>query len=352
MNRKSIIRNNLLDIPFISIIIKYDYYLEGNIDISLYPEGIVEILRVLKDGRIVIAMSNKFEMNAIKIINPITNKESIIRSLVGTLTKMVILPDNRIIISGYEDVIGIINPDTEEYDLIFKEHQRQIEEIALLRDSKILSRDSNTILIWDSFTGKVENKLEVDPSSDFFTELPNNKILIGDQDLKIIDLKTHEIKILEKYINEGLLYEGNLLIIFRDGSSMKLDLNTQKIIPFINDLDFRHSRVIGIHGNYIITVGYGVVYFWNLETGLCDFEYRSNESIIQGLTLPDGRIALIIDYQILIFNVNDSPKGFLDPELIIDNHYRNIQIALLPDGRLVTTTHDENNETGELIIWK
>lgn len=356
MDRHSVIKNNFTDI--FNYVIKYDYYLEGVVDVEYYNNSSIEILKVLSDSRIITYHGD----DTIRIQNG--NEQSIILS--NTLSDMVILPDNRVCVIKDSNIIRIFNPDTKEYDLSFMEHNDSISQIMVM-GTKILSiDDSKNMYIWDPVTGKMDTKLHTIKSIISVAVLPNNKIAVTSGiNIHIIDLITEEVDfILEGDYAQTMIYlflrpDGQLISISnRNNMTIRVwDLHTRKSIELFTDY-YVGAYMQVIKNQYIIgIINDEEINFLNINTGLRDFRYMGHRLNFdtQNFILPDGRIAMSWNSGILIFNTYDLPKGkslWINPQLRIEIGFIFVKIALLFDGRIVSSSNDSEDINRKLIIWK
>lgn len=362
MSRKDVIRDNLIGIPFKSTIVKYDYYLEGVIDVNVGTEGFVEELITLKDGRIVTFSSDE----TIRIISKTQILE--VENKVNSYQDVTVLPDGNIALIGDYNIVQIINPDEGKTIFIFQGHKNYVFQLFVLEyeDSySIMSLDGTDLLIWDPYTGKIINELKGNGYSPI-VKLSNDRIAIGNgPNIEIINLNTHQVDFILKGDPEKRVFpiylssNGKLLTTYVGGYiKVKIwDLNTQE--GFEHPLNYSPGNNIRlVNDEYLIDLdNNGKLMFRNINTGICDFEYQGEKDVFYGgiLILPDGRIAIPLNGQILIFNTDELPKGNcirIEPELILDALYPHLYIDLLPDGRIVSASSDSDEEHKELFIWK
>ena len=327
------------------IIIKYDYYVDGLVDNEInIPEGI-KTFKVLKDGRIFIAtIDDSFILLDGNIKYTIENK-------VGQVTKMIVLPDNRIAILSHLDIIGIINPDTKNYDTIFKEHHHPIfyNQLYVINQNEdkydMLSIDNQYIIIWDPNTGQIKNSIRIPRKYHFLSRISENEIMLGRKGyIEFYNLTTNKIGSKIYIKSEDIVY-GKLL---PDGKiwsiSDKFTINIYNPATKQSKRLYQFKSLIIIHplsDNYIIIEDFdeeGNVYFWNIETLNCDYIYSHKKgSVNSSIVLPDNRIAVSINNQILIFDLSLSTI----PPFIITAPFYKIMIDLLPNGKVILSSNEE-----------
>lgn len=356
MNRKDEITNNLQYI-FSDIIVKYDYYLQGVIDVNLRARGFEQLLITLKNDIIVTYSSD----NYIRVIAP--QKTFRIKSRMIYPTQMISLPDGKVAIIGGSSQIQIIDVYNQEYEMIFKGHTQIVLRFFVLEGNKVLSADNgSTILIWDYITGEIYDELKVQGHG--VVLLSNNKIAVRvKSDIQIINLHTHEVEFTLSKQGEDIskmyfLNNNKLLSISRDSVPQIhiWDLKTKKLDTLFKNYYFG-SYLTVVNNDYIMGIKNGQqLIFRNIHTGLCDYVHSRHKARDYGqdIILPDGRLAVVWGNEILIFQLNGVRGKYIDiqPDLVLDAGYEIVHIALLPDGRIVSASHDEDEEDKKLIIWR
>lgn len=360
MNRYSLIKNYLDRInlhPLTGIVIRYDYFIENKVDIEFSFIGNIESLKVLKDGRVVIFVSD----DTLRIIDK--NDQAIIKNQVGFMD-MIILPDDRIAIIGDNNRISIINPNTRKHDIIFDKHEYPINNIlkVIYKEDgtwQLLSIDSKYILIWDPITGEIHNK-SYSPQSRFLTQISNDQIAIyQDNYIRIYNMNSRiktDLGVHRDVIYATLTSDRKLISISDRLNVKKWNLDTKKSQTIYDNEHYFINKILSVNSEYIIVVFQTNMLFFNLNSGSCDFLFYHNSNYINNLViLPDTRIAISLDNIIAIFEIDNLQKGkciLINPGVIINTRYQVNHINLLPDKRLIYSTHEEDGEIDYLIVYK
>lgn len=262
--RKNIIRG-LLNLPFNSVVIKYDYFLQWEVDYEANLEQITSFL-ALDDGRMAFGLSTGYiiiwnvttknedmvfsrhnsgvsyirqldsnrivtssDDTTLRIWNLETGEtENILQGHTVFISGLEILPDNRIVSSEGFNGSGntiIIWSGTNYSDRTFLNgHQNSITDIVLFGNKIVSASEDRTIKVWDSETGELENSIDTEDYVRKILVLPNNRIafysgFISEGQFKIITLNNKEI--ITNYVSgdviSNMIFENNeLYLVYRD----------------------------------------------------------------------------------------------------------------------------------------
>ena len=339
MDRKAVIKR-LINMPkgVDQIIIQYDYYIEGIIDSEIKIEEGVKSFKVLKDGKIFIYSSNTL------FILLDGNIKYTIENKIGAVRKMIILPDNRIAVLSNSNRIGIINPNTRNYDIIYKGHNEAMSNNQLYvinhNEDKydILSIDKYHIIIWDPNTREIKNQI-ISRDCNFLCQVSTTEIVVSRIGFIIsYDLITKAVRSKISTPKGIIIYAKPLTNgkIWTISSKFSIDIydfvtkKTENLDDFKLDIYIHH-----LNNKYIIIESErgDNLYFWNTQTLVCDYLYFHNLGFtINRIVLPDERIAVSFNNRILIFDI-DTQKSLI-------YKYKEPIMDLLPDGRIIIALHD------------
>lgn len=359
MNRKAVIRGGI-NIPIVlnDLIFKYDYYIAGIIDSEINTFEDVYTFKVLKDGRIFIYSldGNSFTLLDRDVRYTMENR-------IGPISKMVILPDDRIAVLSDSDNIAIINPNTRKYDVIFREHHDgiingQLYFINQIGDKyDILSIDFRYIKIWDSNNGKIKNNINTKGIEyNFLSQISINEIIVSHKGyIESCDLRTNKIKFRistekEKVIYGKLLPDRKIWTVSKNFSVDIYDLVTGKVENLHNfklDIFIHHynDKYILIEDEYGLNL-----FFWNIRTLLNEYVYSNKNSFVNSsVLLPDERMAVTLHDKIFIFDLSSHKN---DPFIITLFSFRRTIIDLLPNGRIILSSYNLSSENHFLATLK
>ena len=310
-------RKNFIDLPFKSVIEKYDYYLEGKINFILCeftnPSFKYRKMKVFKNGRVVINKPNTYDL---LIWNLETRKVDITLSgHTKSIISIKILNDNRIISFSYDGSIKIWNSYTGQCEYTLK--ASRFTSMMISENNHIITLEKlnnmDIIKVWDPDTGICE------------LEISNNKMLIT-----IITLNDKLMFTLEDFYNS--IHEIKIW-----------DLNSKTYIQTITYPENYITKLMKFDENRIFReFSDNTFRFWNVITGECEIIKKENSSdLYPCLILPDKRIIRgTNDGHIIIWNYGEIEKTLI-------GHSKNIKsLKLLPDRRLISNSID-----GVIKIW-
>lgn len=189
-----------LNLPFASIIIKYDYYLRCKKDFILNkmkqrdPKGGRHFLAVMKDGRVVVYRSG---IHNLLVYNVKTQTVDItLEGITEDVESLVVLNDNRIV-AGCGQLLIIWNVLSSQPESILRGHNPDsfIRRIFVLPDNRIITSeegvDDPQIMIWNPDTGDCD--LTITKNCDGTDQIMfiNNMIIssCGDKKIRIWNLE-------------------------------------------------------------------------------------------------------------------------------------------------------------------
>ena len=350
--RKEYIQNLLKHLNFESIIVKYDYFIEGELDyvlcdIKQYPGDYHSYNIIpLEDGRIV---TNLPDREYIVVWSLKDNQPDVIlRSDKSYTPEFNVLKNTKVFKCSPLGDIHFWDIKNNKYWII--NINDNVKTFSISMDNRIIILlDDNTIKIWNPETGNMDLTIKDDTETH----------IIVTTKTKIISATFNQIKIQD--INTG-----------------KLEATFDNDIYIINEIKVISEELIAIlSGNTLLKL-------WNINTYECEAKLKHNNSSIPCfLILPDKRIAnayydktVIIwkDYNIQFILQHDSEITLLnvtiDNKLISATKSKNIRIWNLDTGEcevifpilhemiitsIVTTTDGKiisGARDGKIIVWK
>ena len=314
MNRK-----NFIDLPFKSIIEKYDYYFKGKVDFIICelkepnPRGIIYQMKVLKDGRVV---TNKPGTNDLLIWNLKTKEVEITLSgHTKSLMMIEVLNDNRIVSLSYDRTIKIWNSYTGQCE----------HTLNAFRFTYMLISDNDQIITQETLNGIDVLKVWNPDTGICELSIPNNKII-----LRIMTLNNKLIFTSDDFINK--IYEIKIW-----------DLDSKTYIQTIGHPENHVSDLMKFEENRICrNFSNNTCRIWNIITGECEIiKTNDDPGLFPCLILPDKRmIGGESSGNITVLNCEER-------EITLSGHLKAIKLLkLLPDGRLISNSTD-----GIIKIW-
>lgn len=313
-----------LDVPFISLILKYDYYIEGTIDHKIeYIGNIHRIIKISKDQLLLCTdfCVSLYDLKTVKIISSLHD-----------VLHVELLPENRIVTSYIDGLLQIWSLN----DLITPIHEFQsfvsyTLKIFMLPKNKIaLYGLDNNIPIWDLKHTIIELKGHTGAVK--CMAIYKNKLLSGSEDttLKIWNLDTNMCESTltghEQTVNNILVSQDNLII----SSSIygNIRIWDSEVCQRVIDCDMPINRII-ITKNKIITCykstysKYNEIHVWNL--------YEDSKDILTGHTK-------------YIINIHLLPNG----DLMSSSSDKSIRIWDLEENKCINTWN--NDHTPNLFV--
>lgn len=301
--RQSLIKDLLMNLPFYSIIIKYDYIFESQID-SRFEEYSTTTSTFLKDDRLVLG-SNDGQIRILDLKNQVV-----------------------------EDFIA---------------HEYKINFLKVLTDNRIVTSSfENIFKVWDINTGMLLQSSEVPIDTFLSIDISQDDRIIGlnedfGREIYIWNPNTDKHGVIFSFDEEiNLIYVFNNTIVFTSkGNIILLDINTSQIL-----IEFKGYYTVSILQKYsdsqIISASIdGLIKIWNIYTGIC-------ENILYAVNVR--KIYILLDKDIIITVSNDaSVKIWKDKKLqftINENLSRITCFERLPNNNLISGAVN-----GELRIW-
>ena len=351
-------RENFIDLPFKSIIEKYDYYLEGKIDFIVCefkepnPRVINYQMKILKDNRVV---TNKSVTNDLSIWNLKTRKvDMTLSGHTNPIMSIKILNDDRIVSLSLYGSIKIWNSNTGQCEHTLTVSAFTCMIISENDDIITMEKIANFIKVWDSDTGICKLNISIPVNKHVITIITiKNKLIFALEDFpnKIfeiniwnLDSKTYTQTIThpEDYINNLIKFDENRICReFSDNTLRIWNIMTGECEIIKNQNSSHNYFCIILHDKRMIKGdGSGNITIWNY--GEIERTLLGHSKNIKSLKLlPDGRlISASIDGVTKIWNLES-----YECELTFNTHIINV-IKILSDGRIIT------NQNGRIIVWK
>lgn len=350
--RKLVVKDKLSFLPMVMIdmIIKYDYYLEGKLQLQLkdFFETPPREVVILSDGRIVCLLRD----STIGIWNSYTGELEKTITDIGGYSVLKVLSSNRIItLSSDNKSIIILNIDTEIRELILNGHIKPIKQIEILPDGRIVSMSiSNELRVWNLNTGNCDLVLS-DELVNNMAILPNGNIVTGLTDgvLKIWNINTGK---LEKFllghtksiIQIKILPNGKIVSISHDHTLRVWNPDTGEAEKVFEKIMYTTGIII-LSNNKLIT-GFTLRNFriCDLKTGEVKKIHLPDEKGMVRILfkLPDNRLLIgvrntpgreAITYTLEVYNFEND---YLEYNLSLGNFPNEpFNIEILPDRRLL-----------------
>ncbi|HLX54550.1 MAG TPA: hypothetical protein VKR58_11445 [Aquella sp.] len=339
------------------LISNYDYHLEGKtytlVDSSTGSchDGFICSIAKLPDGRIVSRSLDR----TLKIWNPTGSLERVCcitdYEIFSPITCIAILPDGRIVSGSRNGIIKIWNLYTGLCDITFGEKDAWIDDIDVLPDGpsgcSVLQAVPDQRII--SYSVWKETKIWNVRVQDITRGIAQTAIC----DTTII-MDTHT-----KF--HGVLPDGRI-ITQTDGKSLSL----HNIQNETRDTIFDFSTMIGKICIYseneilckVIENSLIKIKILNLQTKKCDTAFiickyldfvNTHLYDVPIAVLPDGRVVAATgqdNNEITILNLQTGKYDTLTVETFIGHTNRITQIIVLDDGQIVTCSHDKT-----IKIW-
>ena len=290
-----------LDIPFISLILKYDYYLEGIISSQLQDiKDINRIIKVSEDQLLVGTHKCMYYLKDLKIISSLQN-----------VVHVGLLSENRIITTHIDSLLQVWSLD----DLTMPIYQFQS---AVSYSLKIFVFPNDKVILYGL----------------------HNNIPIWDLKDTIVELKGHT-----NIVRCFAIYKNKLLSGSEDGTLKIWNLTTNMCENTLTGHVGIVNNVLVTQENLIISASiYGIIRIWDQE--LCQRVIDCRMSI-EKIIIYEDKIITSYDYgspsykEIHVWNIHEDIKNVLiGPISYVHN------INLLPNGNLISRSIN-----GEYRIW-
>lgn len=341
-------RKNYIDLPFKSIIEKYDYYFEGKIDFVLYDRQKYSLrlckMALLKNDRIATIEEFKSEI----IIWDIKTKKKYLELVghKGEIRTIKVLKDNRIVSLGTDGLIKIWNSDTGQCEHTLQGN-KFINPLIISEDNRIISSDCvNTIKIWNTYTQKCE--LVILNYNNKITSILNigNKLILdfNYQEVKIYDITSgkhlHTLTNISSTETTRKFDNNTIMRGLNDRNLIIWNITTGESTILIKNIKRQMSSYLILPNENMITCDYSIK-IWKKDE--LQFTLLGHTGIVTILNmLPDGRLMSIsVDLTIKVWNL-DTQKC----ELTFKNDSRITYMENLSDGRIVT------RDDSRIIVWK
>lgn len=341
--RKGYIRSLLKHLNFESIIVKYDYFIEGKLDYVLCDIKDTESYYFYKmiplpDGRIITNLPNKeylvlwglkddkpdimlrygknnsrtfelFQSNKLVAgsiygpirIHDVNNNENSIIGNKDCIKAIYISMDNRIIVLTFDNEIKIWNPKTGNVDLIILIRSHRNCDPIVTTQNHIIFPNWNSIMVHDIHTGELKFDLIGDKHRITDIKILSSELILTASRgylLRLWNINTGKCeKILEGHkdairclliLQDGRIVSGsndNSIIIWKDYQIQFVLKNDSPIILLNTLID---NRLISV------TMNNENMRIWDTDTGKCEVtfpnlheKYKDINSII---TTTDGKI--------------------------------------------------------------
>lgn len=349
--RHQIIKKSLYNLPFSSIIIKYDYFIEGIVDFTLRENDNLLDIVVVSQDEILCTTSKSLKLYNLKNKSITPFKDS------GNITHLKLLSDKRIITydTKYLKMWELTNFECPEH--VFTHHTPYAYHIPLIKDIHVLPNNTlalygnnNVIKIWDLH-------MEIsflDGHTQIVTciyVLPNGKLVSGSKDntLKIWNLSTYECE----HTLIGHTREILTIGVIRDMICSTSEDATIRLWSYTECI-----KVIKCKLHIVKTLNCGnklfcldryntkgsAVKVWNIDTEIRERLLKGNKCrIIDIQLLPNDQIIGSSGEGFIIWHLTRKTR---DSEWTSTTYLNNFKIRILPDGTIVGISQNY------LFVWR
>lgn len=327
--------NNLLKLPFASLISKYDYYIHGYSIYTFQSETTIERSFSLPNEYLATANQNEGDID----IWDCKNKRRVytLRGHTNAIQCMEYF-DNKLITGSHDSTLRIWDLFTGQCDMILEGHTRMVLCILILLGKIISGSMDSTIKIWDIATG--ENETTFDCEDSVYTFAYKDNMLIAGLASGFIEIwnlltykKEHRLEGHESAIEKIRIYENYILSASEDTSLIIWE--NYKIKYILQD----HTDTIFdflIVDDQIITASHdSTIKIWNFQGKLKNTLHGHKDAIWGLEILPNNQIMTFSKDSIRIWDLNTH----INQELMGD--ITDISsISVLSSGRIASTTKD------------
>jgi WD40 repeat protein len=309
------------------IIGDYDYYIEGKAYTIANVISPIDYVTILPDERIACGLRN----GTINIWNPKTGLCDITFNESTRFVHHVAVIINkkgiRLISESNNNTLIIRNLQTKICDITFSIHSDAIKCIGILPERIVSSSYDTTIKVWHSTTGKCDIVLNNSCVVNCIAIFPDGRVAIGS----------------DRTIKIWNIETGKCDVIFTEDTHL------------IHGIKVLSAEKILIHGIKVLSAekflsGFSdtTLKIWNLKNNICENTIEEhNYSIKDIAVLPDGRIVTCSESGIFkIWNLQT-----MKCDVTFNDQSGNVShVGILPDGRIVSSSNS-TNKTNTLKIW-
>ena len=339
--RKQIITRSLHNIPFISLILKYDYYIESKMQNRLKEQSspsFINNIRIVSKDQVLVGTS----MGELKLVNLVTGKRHSFNRE-DTFIYFELLNSDQVITTHDTKIVKIWSLENLTVPQHVFKINKSMTDIAMLPNSKfILYRSAQDISIFNS-TGTVRILEGHSREITCFASM-NNKLISGSYcgELKMWNLETQELEAnLEGHISKinSIVIMGDLVCsssmddtirIWNNAQCIKvIHTKTKKIIALSNNkiissdlnksisvwnidgekelqIQIEHNNIKLLPNNQLISISFDGFKIWDLDTGKCvtTWTYKKQLKKFDVTILPEGshgKILLTINNDLAIY---------------------------------------------------
>ena len=304
-----------LDIPFISLVLKYDYYLEGIINSKLQDiKDINRIIKISEDQLLVCTYKSLYHLKDLKVISFLHNvvhiellsKNRIVTTRIDSLLqvwflndlttplhefqpsiayslRIFVLPNDKVVLYGLHSNIPIWDLKNTITEL--EGHMRAVSCMTIYKNKLITGSEDTTLKVWNLNTNMCENTL-------IGHEQTVNNVLVSQENLIISSsisgiIRIWDSEVCQKIIDCGMriqkiiTYEDKIITCYKYNSPKHNEIHIWNIYTDIKYVLVGHPNYINnIHllpnGNLISSSIDTSIRIWDLEQNKCIKTWNNN----------------------------------------------------------------------------
>ena len=340
----------LLNLPFSSLVIKYDYYFQGDLvsNLLIQHEKTDEVTDVFTFEGYYVALLTE----TVLISNYRTNKTFSLEEDKRFLRFCILLSPGRFLFLTYEPLsIYIIDFNTENIQSQELEIDSDISSMKMMENKIIISTydeifiiDSETLLVEDVIkTGTVDNGLIIYKNQIISIDIGDHSIIVNFWDpsnlelIKSVNRNTLEdqsVPVIKCIRNKLILgySSGRIVIIDLEDKNGTINIEREEQLP---------ARDILIRENIFVARFADCIQFVDLENDLMNEIPLENQLYI--FLLPNDQTLIMDQNTIKIYDFDTYELQHITNLFLIDNY----QAAISSTGKLIVLL-----DSGELLIYK
>lgn len=336
MDRRDIIKR-LLNLPIISVVLKYDFYMKWQVNSEFKLDGDINASLMLEDGRMVFG----YEDGRIVIFNPNTQKyDNILQGHTGFIRFIKNISSNQIMTGSGDKTVRIWNLNTGKCETILN-HNSDIASPEILPDGRIVMTKSNhQIIVWNP-ENNTQLILSGHESTIWSIALWKDKIISASNDrtLKLWNSVTGEMEssIIYRYQPTKILVNKDKIIVLSWGKQLKIYSFIENKLVFgysfeedIRTVTILEDKIFMNYNNKIRIMNINTYQFRDITIPLENiisnklFLLPNNEFIFNSLYYDDGDIDMRY-----IFNYEENTL------ILMNNNYKIDDFFISKSGKII-----------------
>ena len=344
--RKEYIQSLLKHLNFESIIVKYDYFIEGKLDyvlcdIKTSKQNYSSTIIPLGDGKIVTNMPDR---GYIVVWSLKDNQPDIMLQYNSVYTPTFCVLENSKIVKC--TIFGIQIWDTNHNKYFRINTYDYVDNLSISMDNRIITLSDKAIKIWNPHTGNVDLTIEDDLETRIIVTTKDKIITASSNKIRIRNIHTGKLEALLNNDIYGILdikviSEELIAVLMKHNTLNFWNINTYKLeVGIISSLRcflvLPDKRIVSGYYNYkvIIWKDYKVQFILQHDATI----------ILLNITINHKLISVTINKNIRIWDLDTGECEVIFPIL-----HTNIITSIITtsEGKIISGDKD-----GKIIVWK